>query len=376
MSKRDYYKILDVAKTASDSDIKKAYRRLAMKYHPDRNPGDHQAEEKFKEAKEAAEVLGDVEKRAIYDQHGHAGLEAAAQRSAGQRGADAFNDIFGDVFGDIFGGGRRGGGRSQVFRGADLRYEIELELGQAVFGHTLELELPKLEECGTCHGTGAAKGSQPVTCDTCDGNGQVRVSQGFFQLQQTCPRCRGMGTIVRNPCDTCLGQGRVRRTKKLSVKVPAGVDNGDRIRLTGEGEAGRNGGPAGDLYVEVRVKEHPIFARDGEHLSCEVPISFATAALGGTLAVPTLDGDVTIKIPAESQSGRVFRLRDKGVKPVRGGARGDLFCKVVIETPVKLSAEQREMVRRLDESLRDGQHAPRQKGFLEGVKSFFSRAES
>ena len=376
MSKRDYYKILDVAKTASDSDIKKAYRRLAMKYHPDRNPGDHQAEEKFKEAKEAAEVLGDVEKRAIYDQHGHAGLEAAAQRSAGQRGTDAFNDIFGDVFGDIFGGGRRGGGRSQVFRGADLRYEIELELGQAVFGHTLELELPKLEECGTCHGTGAAKGSQPVTCDTCDGNGQVRVSQGFFQLQQTCPRCRGMGTIVRNPCDTCLGQGRVRRTKKLSVKVPAGVDNGDRIRLTGEGEAGRNGGPAGDLYVEVRVKEHPIFARDGEHLSCEVPISFATAALGGTLAVPTLDGDVTIKIPAESQSGRVFRLRDKGVKPVRGGARGDLFCKVVIETPVKLSAEQREMVRRLDESLRDGQHAPRQKGFLEGVKSFFSRAES
>jgi molecular chaperone DnaJ len=256
MSKRDYYKVLDVAKTASEADIKKAYRRLAMKFHPDRNPGDHEAENKFKEAKEAAEVLGDARQRAIYDQHGHAGLEAANQRGAGQRGADAFNDIFGDVFGDIFGGGRRGGGgRSQVFRGADLRYEIELELGQAVFGHTLELELPKLEECTTCKGTGAAKGSQPVTCDTCDGNGQVRVSQGFFQLQQTCPRCRGLGTIVRNPCDTCLGQGRVRRAKKLSVKIPAGVDTGDRIRLTGEGEAGRNGGPAGDLYVEVRVRE-------------------------------------------------------------------------------------------------------------------------
>jgi molecular chaperone DnaJ len=280
------------------------------------------------------------------------------------------------VFGDIFGGGRRGGGRSQVFRGADLRYEIELELDQAVFGHTLELELPKLDECGTCHGTGAAKGSQPVTCETCDGNGQVRVSQGFFQLQQTCPRCRGMGTVVKNPCDTCLGQGRVRRAKKLSVKVPAGVDSGDRIRLTGEGEAGRNGGPPGDLYVEVRVREHAIFARDGEHLSCEVPISFATAALGGTLEVPTLDGEVTIKIPAESQSGRVFRLRDKGVKPVRGGARGDLFCKVMIETPVKLSAEQRELVKRLDESLRgSAHHAPRQKGFLEGVKSFFSKGE-
>jgi molecular chaperone DnaJ len=376
MSKRDYYKILDLTRTASETEIKKAYRRLAMKFHPDRNPDDHAAEEKFKECKEAAEVLGDPQRRAIYDQHGHAGIEAAAQRGAGQRGADAFSDIFGDVFGDIFGGGRRGGGRSQVFRGADLRYEIELELDQAVFGHSLELELPKLDECGTCHGTGAAKGSQPVTCETCDGNGQVRVSQGFFQLQQTCPRCRGMGTVVKNPCDTCLGQGRVRRAKKLSVKIPAGVDSGDRIRLTGEGEAGRNGGPPGDLYVEVRVREHAIFARDGEHLSCEVPISFATAALGGTLEVPTLDGEVTIKIPAESQSGRVFRLRDKGVKPVRGGARGDLFCKVMIETPVKLSAEQREMVKRLDESLRgSAHHAPRQKGFLEGVKSFFSKGE-
>src|SRR5580698_9757740 len=372
MAKRDYYKILDVARTASEADIKKAYRRLAMKFHPDRNPGDHEAEEKFKEAKEAAEVLGDEQRRAIYDQHGHAGLEAAAQRGAGQRGADAFSDIFGDVFGDIFGGGR-GGGRSQVFRGADLRYEIELDLGQAVFGHTLELELPKLEECSTCHGTGAAKGSQPVTCETCEGNGQVRVSQGFFQLQQTCPRCRGMGTVVRNPCDTCLGQGRVRRAKKLSVKIPAGVDSGDRIRLTGEGEAGRNGGPAGDLYVEVRVREHAIFQREGEHLSCEVPISFTTAALGGSVEVPTLSGDVILKIPSETQSGRVFRVREKGVRPVRGGAAGDLFCRVVVETPVSLRAEQKDMLKRFEESLQKGSHHPKEQSFFEGVKKFFTR---
>jgi molecular chaperone DnaJ len=280
------------------------------------------------------------------------------------------------VFGDIF--GQRRGGRSQVFRGADLRYELELDLDQAVFGHSVEIDVPKLSECETCGGNGAAKGSTPVTCDTCGGSGQVRISQGFFQLQQTCPRCRGTGSIVKNPCDTCLGQGRVRRTKRLSVKVPAGVDTGDRIRLAGEGEAGRNGGPPGDLYVEMNVRDHPIFERDGEHLSCEVPVSFATAALGGTLAVPTLDGEVTIKVPAESQSGRVFRLRDKGVKPVRGGPRGDLFCRVVVETPVNLSAEQRELIKQLEESLKnDGsRHAPRQKGFFEGVKRFFSGGAS
>jgi molecular chaperone DnaJ len=241
----------------------------------------------------------------------------------------------------------------------------------------VEIEVPRLSECETCHGSGAAKGATPVTCDTCGGAGQVRVSQGFFQLQQTCPRCRGSGSIVRNPCDTCLGQGRVRRTRKLSVKVPAGVDSGDRIRLSGEGEAGRNGGPSGDLYVEVAVREHAIFERDGEHLSCEVPVSFATAALGGSVGVPTLDGDVTLKIPAETQSGRVFRLRDKGVKPVRGGARGDLFCRVVVETPVHLSAEQRDLIRKLEESLKAhaAKHAPREKGFLEGVRRFFSGSD-
>ncbi|MBK7114622.1 MAG: molecular chaperone DnaJ [Proteobacteria bacterium] len=380
MAKRDYYKVLDVARDASEADIKKAYRRLAMKLHPDRNPDDKSAEEQFKEAKEAYEVLSDAQKRAAYDQFGHEGLEA--QRGAGGGGpgfnpGEAFGDIFGDVFGDIFGGGRRGG-RSQVFRGADLRYELELDLNQAVFGASIEIDVPKLCECETCSGSGAAKGSNPVQCETCHGSGQVRVTQGFFQLQQACPRCRGTGKIIRNPCDTCLGQGRVRRTKKLAVKIPPGVDNGDRIRLSGEGEAGRNGGPTGDLYVEVHVRPHEIFEREGEHLSCEVPVSFVTAALGGTVIVPTLDGQVSLKIPAETQSGRVFRLRDKGVKPVRGGSRGDLFCKVMVETPVKLSSEQKELLRKFESSLKadDGRHSPREEGFFEGVKRFFTGAEN
>lgn len=377
MAKRDYYQVLGIAKNATEAEIKKAYRRLAMKFHPDRNPDDKDAEEKFKEAKEAYEVLTDPQKRAIYDQHGHAGIDAARQGGGaggpGGFGAADFGDIFGEVFGDIFGGGRRSGGRSQVFRGADLRFGLELDLHEAVFGHTAEIEIPKLVECEACHGSGAAKGHSPVTCDTCDGAGQVRMSQGFFQLQQTCPRCRGSGRIVKNPCDRCLGQGRIRRTKKLSVKIPAGVDNGDRIRLAGEGEAGRNGGPPGDLYVEISVREHPIFERDGEHLSCEVPVSYATAVLGGSVEVPTLEGEVSLKIPPETQSGRVFRLREKGVKPVRGGSRGDLFCRVVVETPVKLNAEQRELLRKFDESLkRDGsKHTPRAQGFFDGVRRFF-----
>jgi molecular chaperone DnaJ len=380
MAKRDYYKVLDVARDAPEADIKKAYRRAAMKLHPDRNPDDKDAEEQFKEVKEAYEVLTDANKRATYDQFGHAGLEA--QRGAGGGGpgfnpGEAFGDIFGDVFGDIFGGGRRGG-RSQVFRGADLRYDLELDLSQAVFGTSVEIDIPKLVECETCHGSGAAKGHSPVECDTCHGSGQVRVSQGFFQLQQACPRCRGSGKIVKNPCDTCLGQGRIRRTKKLSVRIPPGVDNGDRIRLGGEGEAGRNGGPAGDLYVEVRVREHEIFEREGENLSCEVPVSFATAALGGTIIVPTLDGQVSLKIPVETQSGRVFRLRDKGVKPVRGGSRGDLFCKVMVETPIKLTSEQRELLKKFDASIREDEsrHAPREESFFAGVKRFFSGASS
>jgi molecular chaperone DnaJ len=282
--------------------------------------------------------------------------------------------MFGEMFGDIFGAGRRGGGRSQVFRGADLKYELEIDLNQAVFGHSVEIDVAKLMECETCGGSGAAKGHKPVTCETCNGVGQVRISQGFFQLQQPCPKCRGAGTIIKNPCDSCLGQGRVRRSKRLAVKIPAGVDTGDRIRLSGEGESGRNGGPPGDLYVEVHVREHEIFERDGEHLSCEVPVSFATAVLGGSVEVPTLDGHVSLKIPSETQSGRVFRLRDKGVKPVRGGARGDLFCRVVVETPVNLSNEQRELLRKFEESLKEdiAKHTPRGESFFEGVKRFFS----
>ena len=379
MAKRDYYKVLDVARDASEADIKKAYRRLAMKLHPDRNPGDLAAEEQFKEVKEAYEVLTDASRRATYDQFGPEGLDAQRGGGGGHgfNPGEAFGDIFGDVFGDIFGGGRRGG-RSQVFRGADLRYELELDLNQAVFGASVEIDVPKLSECEVCHGSGAAKGSNPITCETCHGSGQVRVSQGFFQLQQTCPRCRGSGKIIKNPCDNCLGQGRIRRSKKLAVKIPPGVDNGDRIRLSGEGEAGRNGGPPGDLYVEVHVRQHEIFEREGEHLSCEVPVSFVTAALGGTVLVPTLDGQVSLKIPSETQSGKVFRLRDKGVKPVRGGARGDLFCKVMVETPVKLTSEQKELLRKFEASLKsdEGRHMPREEGFFEGVKRFFTGAES
>jgi molecular chaperone DnaJ len=371
MAKDDYYQVLGVPRNATEEDIKKAYRRLAMKYHPDRNPNDKEAEGKFKEAKEAYEVLTDAQKRAAYDQFGHAGLDAARGAGGGFNPADAFGDIFGEVFGDIFGGGRRG--RTNVFRGADLRYELALDLEQAVFGDTVEIRVATQIECDECHGSGAAKGHGPVTCDTCNGAGQVRISQGFFTVQQTCPRCKGRGTIVQKPCTECSGHGRVRQQKTLSVKVPAGVDNGDRIRLPGEGEAGRNGGPNGDLYVEIAVREHPIFERDGAHLSCEVPISFATAALGGTVDVPTLDGHVTLKIPEETQSGRVFRLREKGVKPVRGGATGDLFCRVVVETPVKLTDRQRGLLKDFEESLASDRrrHNPRERSWLDGVKKFF-----
>ena len=261
-------------------------------------------------------------------------------------------------------------------RGADLRYELELDLEQAVFGTETEIQIPSLAECKTCHGSGAAKGSTPKTCDTCNGQGQVRVQQSIFTIQQPCPRCKGRGKIISNPCDTCFGQGRVRQEKTLPVAVPAGVDTGDRIRLNGEGEAGRNGGPAGDLYVEIRVREHAIFEREGSHLSCEVPISFTTAALGGSVEVPTLNGEVVLKIPSETQSGRVFRVREKGVKPVRGGAAGDLFCRVVIETPVSLSGEQKELLKEFEASLQEGAgaHKPREQSFFEGVKKFFTGA--
>jgi len=368
MAKQDYYKVLDLPRNASEVDIKKAYRRLAMKHHPDRNPDDPGSEHKFKEAKEAYEILCDAQKRAVYDQFGHAGLEGG--RGGGFSAGEAFGDIFGEMFGDIFSGGQRG--RSQVFRGADLRYEMELDLEQAVFGTESEIRIPSLGECKTCKGTGAAKGSVPKTCDTCGGQGQVRVQQSIFTIQQPCPSCKGRGKIISNPCDSCYGQGRVRQEKTLPVKVPAGVDTGDRIRVNGEGEAGRNGGPAGDLYVEIKVREHAIFEREGSHLSCEVPVSFTTAALGGSVEVPTLNGEVVLKIPSETQSGRVFRVREKGVRPVRGGAAGDLFCRVVVETPVSLSADQKDLLKRFEATLHQGSHQPREQSFFEGVRKFFT----
>jgi molecular chaperone DnaJ len=374
MSKRDFYQVLGVPRNATEDAITKAYRRLAMKYHPDRNPDDKEAEELFKEAKEAYEILTDTQKRAAYDQYGRAGLDAARGAGSGFSSSDAFGDIFGEMFGDIFGGGRRGG-RNAVFRGADLRYELPLDLEEAVFGTSKEIDFQTVRECDECSGSGAARGHAPVSCEACSGSGQVRISQGIFAVQQACPRCKGRGSIVKEPCAKCAGHGRMRAAKRLSVKVPAGVDTGDRIRLSGEGEAGRNGGPSGDLYVEIVVREHPIFERDGAHLSCEVPVSFTTAALGGSIDVPTLEGQAAIKIPAATQSGRVFRLRDKGIKPVRGGATGDLFCRVVVETPVDLNVQQKELLRKFESALADDgrSHNPRQRSWFEGVRQFFAR---
>jgi len=379
MSKRDYYEVLGVARNASADDLKKAYRRLAMKFHPDRNPDNKDAEASFKEAKEAYEVLTDERKRAAYDQFGHAGLEAGGAGGAGRAGGfsgDAFGDIFGDVFGDIFGGGRRN--RSGVYRGADLRYELALDLEQAVFGATVNITIPTLAACTSCDGTGAAPGTGTTQCRRCGGAGQVRISQGFFSIQQTCPGCQGTGQVIEKPCPGCSGRGRVQQTKTLAVKVPPGVDEGDRIRLSGEGEGGQNGGPPGDLYVEMRVRPHPIFERQGADLSCIVPVSFATAALGGSVEVPTLDGEVTLKIPAETQPGKVLRLRGKGVKPVRSNAVGDLYCRIDVEVPVKLSAEQRKLLQAFNDALAaDGdKHRPRSRSWKEGVRKFFEQLGS
>lgn len=375
MAKRDYYEVLGVARNASEAELKKAYRRLAMKYHPDRNPGDQVAEEHFKEAKMAYEVLSDAQKRAAYDQFGHAGVDPAMGAGAGGfGGGPSFSDIFGDVFGDIFSGMRGGArGTSQAYRGADLRYALDLTLEEAVFGTTAKIRVPTMVVCETCEGSGAKKGSRPTTCPTCNGVGQVRMQQGFFSIQQTCPRCHGRGTVIPDPCAVCRGSGRVEQQKTLSVKVPAGVDSGDRIRLAGEGEAGENAGPPGDLYVQIQVKPHPIFNREDNNLFCEVPISFATAALGGELEVPTLDGRVSLKIPAETQTGKVFRIRGKGVKPVRGGALGDLLCRVAVETPVNLTKEQKELLQKFAQSMEEGgkQHAPQERSWLDGVKKFF-----
>lgn len=370
MAKRDFYEVLGVERGASEAELKKAYRRLAMKHHPDRNPDDKASEEKFKEANEAYEVLSDASKRAAYDQYGHAGVDPQMGGGGGGGGAN-FSDIFGDVFSDFF-GGQRGGQRGGAQRGSDLRYTLELDLEEAVRGTTVTIRVPTLVNCKPCDGSGAKKGTSPVTCTTCGGIGQVRMQQGFFSVQQTCPRCHGSGKMISDPCTSCHGQGRVEEQKTLSVKVPPGVDTGDRIRLTGEGEAGTLGGPAGDLYVVVNVREHAIFQRDGKHLYCDVPISFADAALGGELEVPTLDGRVKLKIPEGTQTGKLFRLRGKGVAPVRGGGAGDLMCRVAVETPVHLDKRQRELLEEFRQSLAgNSSHSPKANGWFEGVKRFF-----
>ena len=368
MAKRDYYEVLGLDRGASEAELKKAYRRLAMKFHPDRNSDDPSAEEKFKEASEAYEVLTDPQKKEAYDRFGHAGVDP--NQSGGFSGQGGFGDIFGDVFGDIFGGSRSG--RSGPARGSDLRYELELSLEKAVSGQTMEIDVPVLDKCRACDGSGAKKGTSPTTCPDCNGAGQIRVSQGCVSLQQTCPRCRGQGQIITDPCPACGGAGRVRRDKTLSVKIPAGVDTGDRIRLSGEGEAGPNGGPAGDLYVQIEVVDHPIFVREGKHLYCEVPISIADAALGGEIEVPTLEGRVNLKIPSETQTGKVFRLRGKGVTQVRSAGIGDLLCKVVLETPVSLTDKQKALLKEFKESLEGNpKHSPKEKTWFDGVKDFF-----
>ncbi|HCY62257.1 MAG TPA: molecular chaperone DnaJ [Oxalobacteraceae bacterium] len=376
MAKRDFYEVLGVGKNASDDEIKKAYRKLAMKYHPDRNPDSKGAEEKFKEAKEAYEMLSDPQKKEAYDRYGHAGVDPNMGAGGfGGAGAGGFADAFGDIFGDIFGNARggRGGGGPQVYRGADLRYNLDITLEQAAHGFDTTIRVPSWDGCDVCHGSGAKPGTQPTTCPTCGGHGQVRMQQGFFSIQQTCPKCHGTGKIIPEPCAACGGAGRIKRNKTLEVKIPAGIDDGMRIRSSGNGEPGMNGGPPGDLYVEIHIKQHSVFQRDGDDLHCEIPISFAKAALGGEVEVPTLSGKASFTLPEGTQTGKTFRLRGKGIKGVRSGYPGDLFCHVVIETPVKLTEKQKDLLRELDRLTVEGgsKHSPQSKSWMDKVKGFF-----
>ncbi len=377
MSKRDYYEILGVARSANDDELKKAYRRCAMKYHPDRNPGDAAAEASFKECKEAYDVLSDAAKRRAYDTHGHAAFEhgMGGGGPGGGYGQPDMGDIFGDIFGNIFGGG---GGPRAARRGADVGYVMELDLEDAVAGVEKRIEIPTLAACEPCNGSGSEDG-KTETCSTCGGRGNVRMQRGIFAMQQACPACGGRGHTIKQPCKHCHGAGRVEEEKVLSVKIPAGVDNGDRIRLSGEGEAGPPGTPPGDLYVEVRVREHDIFTRDGDDLHCEVPIRISQAALGDTVRVPTLKGEAEIRIPAETQTGKLFRLRGKGVKSVRSRSEGDLYCRVVVETPVNLTSEQRDLLEKFEATFSGEdarKHSPKSATFLDGVKSFWDRMTS
>lgn len=370
MTKRDYYETLGVTRNASEEEIKKTYRRLAMKHHPDRNADDKAAEEKFKQIKEAYEVLSDSRRRAAYDQFGHAGAESGGFGGMGGGGGSGMNftDVFGDIFGDIFGGGRGGGPQ----RGSDLYFTLDITLEDAVFGKTAEITIPTLAVCTECHGSGARPGTSPVTCTDCGGYGQIRMQQGFFSVQQTCPTCYGRGRVIQSPCTNCHGRGRRKQNKKLSVKIPQGVDTGDRIRLSGEGEAGEGGTASGDLYIQIQVLPHPIFERDGKNLYCEVPISFVTGALGGELEVPALNGRMKLKIPAETQSAKVFRIKGMGVPSVRGGDPGDLMCKVQIETPVNLTTKQKELLKQFEKTMStNNKHSPKSNSWFNKVKKFF-----
>ena len=375
MSEQDLYQTLGIEKNSSDADIKKAYRKLAMKYHPDRNPDDSAAEQKFKSIQKAYAVLSDKQKRAAYDQFGHAGINPQGGMGGGFNTGDAFNDIFGDVFGDIFGGGRGQARRSSAQRGSDLRYQVNLTLEQAVFGDKINVEIPSYNQCDSCTGSGAKEGTSATRCIKCDGRGAVRVQQGFFTLQQTCPECRGSGETIKDPCTICSGSGRKRTNRTIAIKIPAGVDNADRIRLSGEGEAGIKGGPSGDLYVDVTIKKHDIFEREGNHLICTIPISFGKAVLGGTVEVPTIDGAVNLSIPSETQSGKTFRLKGKGIKSYRENFFGDLYCTVQVETPVSLTDEQKEILRQFDRSVNDSNtdHRPNKKTWTDSVSDFFKR---
>lgn len=378
MAKKDYYDTLGVPKNASDEDIKKAYRKLAMKHHPDRNQGDKSkvSEEKFKEAKEAYEILSDDSKRAAYDQYGHAGVDTNMRGGPGAEGFGGFAEAFGDIFGDVFGGQRgaqQHGGR-QVYRGGDLSYAMEITLEEAAHGKEAQIRIPSWDDCKTCHGTGAKPGTKVVSCTTCHGHGVVQMRQGFFSVQQTCPQCKGTGKLIPEPCIACHGVGKTKNNKTLEVKIPAGIDDGMRIRSTGNGEPGTNGGPPGDLYIEIRLKKHDIFERDGDDLHCAVPISFTTAALGGEIEVPTLAGKAAIDIPEGTQAGKQFRLRGKGIKGVRSSYPGDLYCHITVETPVKLTEHQRKLLKELDESLKKGgaKHLPSEKGWTDKLKNFFT----
>lgn len=375
-TKRDYYETLGVPKNASEEEIKKAYRKLAMKHHPDRNHGDtsKDAEAKFKEVKEAYEMLSDGQKRAAYDQYGHAGVDPNMRGGPGADGFGGFAEAFGDIFGDVFGGGRgRTSGGRQVFRGSDLSYAMEITLEEAAEGKEAQIRIPSWDDCGTCHGSGAKPGTKPITCTTCHGAGAVQMRQGFFSVQQTCPTCHGSGKIIPEPCAVCHGQGKIKNNKTLEVKIPAGIDDGMRIRSTGNGEPGTNGGPPGDLYIEIRLKKHELFERDGDDLHCQMPIPFTTAALGGEIEVPTLAGRASFTVPEGTQSGKTFRLRSKGIKGLRSSIAGDLYVHVQVETPVKLTDPQRDLLKQFERSLTEGgaRHSPQSKSWFDRVKSFF-----